>query len=74
LSPKPCLLPQSDEVAENVEEETTRKEVMTLDEHEELEERVQALTEKVEKLERIVYWIWKDLKGIVNNRHRQAEL
>jgi archaellum component FlaC len=39
---------------------------MNMDEHEEREERIQALTEKVEKLDRIVYRLWKDLKAIVN--------
>ena len=44
-----------------------------MDKQEELEERVQALTEKVEKLDRIVYRIWKDLKAIVNDRSHQKE-
>jgi hypothetical protein len=44
-----------------------------MDEHEELEQRMQALTEKVEKLDRIVYRLWKDLKVIVNDKYRQQE-
>ena len=44
-----------------------------MDEHEELEQRMQALTEKVEKLDRIVYRLWKDLKAIVNDKYRQQE-
>ena len=40
-----------------------------------LEQWNQALTEKVEKLDRIVYRIWKDPEaaGIVKHRHSQAE-
>jgi hypothetical protein len=37
------------------------------------EERIEALELKVEKLDRIVYRLWKDLKAIVNSKHRQAE-
>ena len=44
-----------------------------MDEHEELEQRMQALTEKVEKLDRIVYRLWKDFKVIVNDKYRQQE-
>ena len=44
-----------------------------MDEHEERKERIQALTEKVEKLDRIVYRLWKDLKAIVNSIHRQSD-
>ena len=44
-----------------------------MDEHEELEQRMQALTEKVEKLDRIVYRLWKDFKVIVNDKYRQEE-
>jgi archaellum component FlaC len=38
-----------------------------------LEQRVQALSEKVEKLDRIVYRLWKDLKALVNDTYRQKE-
>ncbi len=46
-----------------------------MDEHEELEQRMQALTEKVEKLDRIVYRLWKDLKlkAVVNEKHHQPD-
>ena len=44
-----------------------------MDEHEALEERVQALTEKVEKLDRIVYRLWKDLKAVVNDTYHSKE-
>jgi outer membrane murein-binding lipoprotein Lpp len=39
---------------------------MNMREHEELEQRVQALSEKVEKLD-------KDLKALVNDTYRQKE-
>ena len=43
-------------------------------EQEELEQQVRLLTEKVEKLDRIVYRIWKDLEkaGIVKSRQAEA--
>ena len=44
-----------------------------LDEREGLEQRVQALTEKVEKLDRIVYRLWKDLKALVNDQYHSKE-
>ena len=44
-----------------------------MDEHEEREERIQALTEKVEKLDRIVYRLWKDLKAVMNDRYHRNE-
>jgi hypothetical protein len=44
-----------------------------MDEQAELAERVQALTEKVEKLDRIVYRLWHDLNVIVNSMDRQSE-
>jgi archaellum component FlaC len=44
-----------------------------MDEKQELEERVQALSEKVEKLDWIVYRLWRDLKAVVNDIHRQPE-
>jgi hypothetical protein len=50
--------------AEAVEEQTER-----------LEQWSQALIEKVEKLDRIVYRLWRDLKALVNEEYhrKQAE-
>jgi hypothetical protein len=44
-------------------------------EQEELEQQVRLITEKVEKLDRIVYRIWKDLEeqGIVKPYQAEAE-
>ncbi len=41
-----------------------------MDEQKTVEERIQALELKVEKLDRIVYRLWKDLKEV---RHRTKE-
>jgi hypothetical protein len=51
------------------------QEQLAVERTERLEQWSQSLTEKVEKLDRIVYRIWKDLeeKGIVKHRHSQAE-
>jgi archaellum component FlaC len=43
-----------------------------MDEHEALEQRVQALTEKVERLDRIVYRLWKDLKELGGDHIHQS--
>ena len=63
-SSQPCLLPLSLKSAEAVEEQTER-----------LEQWCQALIEKVEKLDRIVYRLWRDLKALVNEEYhrKQAE-
>jgi hypothetical protein len=42
-------------------------------EYEALEQRIQALTEKVEKLDRIVYRLWKDRKAVVNDRSHSKD-
>ena len=62
LNPACCLCPWTS--AEAVEEQTER-----------LEQWSQALTEKVEKLDRIVYRLWRDLKALVNEEYhrKQAE-
>ncbi|CCF85382.1 hypothetical protein NITHO_490005 [Nitrolancea hollandica Lb] len=39
-----------------------------MDEQQTAEERIEALELKVEKLDRIVYRLWKDLKALVNER------
>lgn len=41
--------------------------------HRTTEERREALELKVEKLDRIVYRLWKDLKALVNDRYHQKE-
>jgi hypothetical protein len=46
-----------------------------LDQHDQTpEERMEAVEQKVEKLDRIVYRIWKDLEkaGIVKSRQAEA--
>lgn len=44
-----------------------------MDEQAELAERFQALAEKVEKLDRMVYRLWRDLKAVVNDRYHRND-
>jgi hypothetical protein len=44
-----------------------------MDEQRTVEERIQALELKVEKLDRIVYRLWKDLKALVNEQYHTKE-
>jgi hypothetical protein len=37
------------------------------------EERIEALELKVEKLDRIVYRLWKDLKALMSDKYRAKE-
>ena len=46
---------------------------MDENENQDLEARVQAMAEKVEKLNRIVYRIWKDLEALDIVKPRQAQ-
>ena len=49
------------------------EEQLAVERTERLEQWSQSLTEKVEKLDGIVYRIWKDLKALVSDKHRHAE-